>query len=64
MHFREATDTFGTGPGCYEVWTGNLKNRSKCLMGWEPYGRSIFFFGPPAHLCAITSLNEILSTVA
>ena len=28
-------------------------------MAWEPDRRSNFFFGPPAHLCAVTYMTEI-----
>ena len=39
--------------------TGTLKNPTKCLWRWEPDRRSNFFFGPPAHLCAVTYMTEI-----
>ena len=39
--------------------TGTLKNPTKCLWRWEPDRRSYFFFSPPAHLCAVTYMNEI-----
>ena len=41
------------------VWTGTLKNPTKCLWRWEPDRRSNFFFNPPAHLCAVTYMTEI-----
>ena len=33
------------------VWTGTLKNPTKCLWRWEP-DRRYNFFSPPAHLSA------------
>ena len=45
------------------VWTGTLKNPTKCLWRWEPDRRSTFFFSPPAHLCAVTYMTEILLIV-
>ena len=39
--------------------TGTLKNPTKCIWRWEPDRRSNFFFGPPAHLCAVTCMTEI-----
>ena len=42
-------------------WTGKLKNPTKCLWRWEPDRRSnYYFFSPPAHLCAVTCMAEIL----
>ena len=32
-------------------------------MAWEPYRRSNFFFSPPAHLCAVICMTEILLIV-
>ena len=32
-------------------------------MAWEPDRRSNFFFSPPAHLCAVTYMTEILLIV-
>ena len=43
--------------------TGTLKNPTKCLWRWEPDRRSNFFFSPPAHLCAVTYMTEILTIV-
>ena len=40
------------------AWTGTLKNPTKCLWRWEPERRSNFF-GPPAHLWAVTYMTEI-----
>ena len=40
------------------VWTGTLKNLTKCLWRWEPDRRSSFFFRPPARLCAVTYMTE------
>ena len=38
-----------------------LKNPTRCLWHWEPDRRSnYFFFSPPAHLCAVTCMTEIL----
>ena len=36
-----------------------LKNLGKCLWCWEPNRRSNFF-SPPAYLCAVTYITEIL----
>ena len=41
------------------AWTGTLKNPTECLWRWKPDCRSSFFFSPPAHLCAVTYINEI-----
>ena len=32
-------------------------------MAWEPDRSSNFFFSPPAHLCAVTYMTEILLIV-
>ena len=40
--------------------TGKLKDPSKCLWRLEPDCWSNFFFSPPAHLCAVTYITEIL----
>ena len=42
------------------AWTGTLKNPTKCLWRLEPDRRSnIFFFSPPANLCAVTYMTTI-----
>ena len=45
------------------AWMGTLKNPAKCLWRWEPDRRSNYFFSPPAHLCAVTCMTEILLIV-
>ena len=46
------------------AWTGTLKNHTKCLWRLEPdRGCNYFFFSPPAHLCAVTCMTEILLIV-
>ena len=41
-------------------WTGTVTTPTKCLWRWEPDRRSNFFVSPPAHLCAVTYITEIL----
>ena len=38
---------------------GHVKEPYEMSMAWEPDRRFNFFFGPPAHLCAVTYLTEI-----
>ena len=44
--------------GPVSVWTDTLKNPTNCLWRLEPDCMSNFF-GPPAHLCAVTCMTEI-----
>ena len=38
---------------------GHFKEPYEMSMAWEPDRMFNFFFGPPAHLCAITYVTEI-----
>ena len=40
-----------------------LKEPYEMSMAWEPDRRSNFFFSPPAHLCAVAYMTEILLIV-
>ena len=43
---------------------GHVKEPYEMSMAWEPDRRSNFsFFSPPAHLCAVTCMTEILLIV-
>ena len=43
--------------------TDTLKNTRKCVWCKKPDRRSTFFFRPPAHLCAVINITEILLNV-
>ena len=42
---------------------GHVKEPYEMSKAWKPYHKSNFFFSPPAHLCAVTSMTEILLIV-
>ena len=42
------------------AWTDTLMNPTKCLWHWEPDRRFRFVFNPPAYLCPVTYITEIL----
>ena len=41
----------------------NLTTGGHFVHTWEPNHSSTFFFRPPAHLCAVTNITEILLNV-
>ena len=47
----------------YRVFDEHVKERYEMSMAWELDCRSNFFFSPPAHLCAVTYVTEILLNV-